>query len=152
GQDSARVLELAFLNSRCESGLKSPLDEAILSEPVDMSAWRKLDELPFDFERRRVSVLACRGDDPPLLVAKGAFEDILRASAEVEGPDGKTRPLDCEQRAALQGRFEALGREGFRVLGVAWKAQPAGCSEITRTDEDGLVFAGFLAFQDPPKG
>ncbi|MGZ5167361.1 MAG: hypothetical protein ACXWCY_08000, partial [Burkholderiales bacterium] len=78
GLDSARVLELAYLNSRFETGLRSPLDEAILRHgTIDVSAWHKIDEVPFDFERRRVSLLLERAGSR-LLVVKGAPEDILR--------------------------------------------------------------------------
>jgi len=153
GRDSRRALELAYLNSHFQSGLRSPLDEAILraGEAGGVSGWKKVDEVPFDFERRRVSVLVRRGDDAPLLVEKGAFEDILRTSTRYEDASGEIRPLDDDRRAELMVRFEGLGREGFRVLGVAIKAEPASCTALGRDDEDGLVFAGLLAFQDPPK-
>ena len=153
GVDSPRVLELAYLNSRFETGLRTPLDDAILRhEEVDVRGWTKLDEVPFDFERRRISVLLQKGDDPPLLAVKGAFEDILAHSTHYEagGPDD-VRPLDEAARVALQGRFEALARQGFRVLGIAHKARPRGCASAALADEAELVFAGLAAFQDPPK-
>ena len=144
-------MQLAYLNSRFQSGLKSPLDDAILRhEDVDVSGFGKVDEIPFDFERRCVSVLACRNGEAPVLVIKGAFEDILRLSSGYE--DGaEVRPLDDELRANLTARFDALGREGFRVLGIASKPRPRSCSSIAKSDESDLVFAGFAAFQDPPK-
>jgi len=151
GADSAHVLELIYLNSRFESGLRSPLDEAILRhEEVDVSAWTKLDEVPFDFERRRVSVLARRGAEPPLLIVKGAFEDVLALCTSYEGA-GQVLPLDSPARARMQARFEALGREGFRVLGVALKEEAPDCCHAVISDETALVFAGFAAFEDPPK-
>ena len=152
GRDSARVLELAYLNSHFESGLRSPLDEAILRhETVDVRGWEKLDEVPFDFERRRISVLL-RKDGDVRLVVKGAFEEILRLSThyEAESP-GDIRPLDAGARRAFFERFEALGREGYRVLGIAWKAEAADCRHVVIRDETELVFAGFAAFEDPPK-
>jgi Mg2+-importing ATPase len=152
GRESGRVLELAYVNSRLQSGLKSPLDEAILKhEEVDASVWTKVDEVPFDFERRRVSVLARRGDDAPLLVVKGAFEDVLRLSSRYERQEGEPGLLDGGTRASLTARFESLGREGFRVLGVALKQQASECTSIRKQDESELVFVGFAAFQDPPK-
>jgi Mg2+-importing ATPase len=152
GNDSPRVLELAYLNSRMQSGLRSPLDDAILQhQEVDASAWTKVDEVPFDFERRRVSVLARKGGDAPILVVKGAFEDILRLSSRFHGADGELHAIDDSTRAELNGRFEALGREGFRVLGVAFRRQAPACISIRKQDEADLVFAGFAAFQDPPK-
>src|SRR4051794_14679177 len=153
GRDTARVLELAFLNSRFESGLRSPLDEAILRhEEVDVAGWSKVDEVPFDFERRRVSVLVSGPGNPRLLVVKGAFEDVLRHSTTYEG-DGPEdlRPLDDAARRAMAERFDALSQEGFRVLGIAWKTEPADCMRCAITDETELVFAGFAAFEDPPK-
>ncbi|MRG97472.1 magnesium-translocating P-type ATPase [Polyangium spumosum] len=152
GRDSARVLELAYLNSHFESGLRSPLDEAILRhETVDIRGWEKLDEVPFDFERRRISVLVRRGEETRLVV-KGAFEDVLRLSThyEADGP-GDVRPLDASARRAFFERFEALGREGYRVLGIAWKAEGPECRHVVIRDETELVFAGFAAFEDPPK-
>jgi Mg2+-importing ATPase len=81
GADSARVLELAYLNSWFQAGLRSPLDEAILRhEDLSVAGWTKLDEIPFDFERRRLSVLVRRGDEAPVLVVKGALESVLRLS------------------------------------------------------------------------
>jgi Mg2+-importing ATPase len=152
GRDSPRVLELAYLNSHFQSGLRSPMDEAILQhERIDSSGWSKLDEIPFDFERRCVSVLVRRGGEAPILAIKGAFEDIMRLSSAYEDEDGTTRPLDEGARSAFTARFETLGREGFRVLGVASKAVPADCRAIEKEDERDLVFAGFAAFQDPPK-
>ncbi len=152
GRDSARVLQLAYLNSRFETGIRSPLDEAIVRhEEVDVSGWSKLDEVPFDFERRRVSVLAAH-EGSRLLIIKGALEDVLRLSGSYEapGPDN-LRPLDETARRTLIGRFGELSREGYRVLGIAWKSMPADCAQVDRPDETSLIFAGFAAFEDPPK-
>jgi P-type Mg2+ transporter len=152
GRSSQRTLELAYVNSVFQSGLRSPLDEAILRHgEIDVRAWKKLDEVPFDFERRRVSVLAVRGRFQ-MLVVKGALEDILQLSTRYEGdgPDD-LRPLDEAGRHELLGRFEALGRDGYRVLGVAWKMMPQALRRAARTDESELVFSGFACFEDPAK-
>jgi Mg2+-importing ATPase len=152
GRDADRVLELAYLNSSMESGLRNPLDEAILRHTeVDVSRWRKIDEVPFDFERRRISVLADDGTER-LLVLKGALEDVLRLSTryEANGP-ASLLPLDEAARSGLSQRFEALSRDGFRVLGIAWKAAERDQVHAVVTDEAELVFAGFAAFEDPPK-
>ncbi|MDP9121503.1 MAG: magnesium-translocating P-type ATPase, partial [Acidobacteriota bacterium] len=161
GRTSDRVLLLAYLNSRFETGLKSPLDEAILAHgEIDVSGWEKLDEVPFDFERRRVSVLLERppamggpaGEGGCTLVVKGAFEDILRLCSRYEGESpADLRPLDDAVRADLSRRFAELGGDGYRVLGIAWKAEPASCRHVAVGDEAELVFAGFAAFEDPPK-
>ena len=152
GKDSARVLTLAFLNSSMESGLKSPLDDAILKHTeVDIGQWRKVDECQFDFERRRVSVLADSGSQR-LLILKGAFEDVLAHSTryEANGPEALS-VLDDQARQEISKRFEDLSREGFRVLGIAWKATPHDQVHAIVDDETGLVFAGMAAFEDPPK-
>jgi Mg2+-importing ATPase len=153
GRESERVLELAWLNSHFESGLKSPMDDAILQHAeITGEGWTKLDETPFDFERRRVAVLVTKAEAEPLLVVKGALEDVLRLSRDYEGDSpADLRPLDAGARAAMLGRFEELGREGFRVLGVAWKRMPAGATHATAKDECDLAFAGFAGFADPPK-
>ncbi len=153
GRDSARVLWLAVLNSRFESGLKSPMDEAILRhEEVDIAGWQKVDEVPFDFERRRVSVLVQHSDGRRLLVVKGALEDIQRLSTrwEGDGPDD-LRPMDDAAHQQIDARFDALGQEGFRVLGVAWKVAPPELDHARIDDEVALNFCGFAAFEDPPK-
>ncbi len=152
GRPSDRVLRWAWLNSRLETGLRSPLDEAILTQPGQaLDGWRKIDEVPFDFERRRLSVLADDGQQR-VLVVKGAFEDVLRLSAEVElDEDGRVAPLDDDLRERCRERVAALGREGFRVLGVAWKRTAPDHPHAVVDDESALVLAGMLAFEDPPK-
>ena len=157
GAESARVLELAYLNSFFESGLKSPMDDAILAHShVDVSAWHKIDEVPFDFERRRVSVLVARGDER-LLVVKGAPEDVLRlcAAHEAGGEHSDTGvavgEFDDSARARADALFAALGAEGFRVLAIACKRAPDTLHNAVVGDESELVFVGFAAFLDPPK-
>jgi Mg2+-importing ATPase len=152
GRDSARILELAVLNSSMETGLKSPMDEAILRHAeVDVSRWTKIDEVPFDFERRCVSVLADDGTRR-LLVHKGAFEDVLRHCTRYEADgSGTLLPLEGAVRDEVVGRFESLSRNGFRVLGIAWKETARDHLHAVVDDETELVFAGFAAFEDPPK-
>jgi P-type Mg2+ transporter len=152
GQESQRVLELAYLNSFFETGLKSPLDDAILEHrEIDVSGWRKIDEVQFDFERRRISVLLDNGSDR-LLVIKGAPEDVLRLSVSYEldqaaGP----QHLDDATRARINAHFETLSKEGFRVLGIALRKVGKDQAHARVGDEAELVFAGFAAFLDPPK-
>ena len=151
GNESERVFELAYLNSAFETGLKSPLDEAVLAHrTLDCSAWRKLDEVPFDFTRRRVSVLLAK-ETQRLLIVKGAPEDVLRLSTRCEGPSGGLRPLDDDTRAKLVGQFEGFGSEGFRTLAVALREVAPGQDTAVLGDESELVFSGFAAFLDPPK-
>jgi P-type Mg2+ transporter len=152
GRKSERVLELAYLNSFFESGLKSPLDDAILEHSeIDTAGWRKIDEVPFDFERRRVSVLVENGQTR-LLVVKGAPEDVMRLSAQYEGNGAADlRLLDQAVLTQIHTHFEGLSREGFRVLGIAWRHVDQEQSHAVVGDETELVFAGFAAFLDPPK-
>ncbi len=151
GNDCARVLTLAWLNSHFESGLKSPLDEAILAhEKVDPSPWRKIDEVPFDFERRRVSVLVER-DGARTLIIKGAPEDVIRLCTSTETPEGATQALTDERRAALRSSFDQWSAQGFRLLGIASRAEPSDQATAVLTDEKDLAFAGFAVFLDPPK-
>lgn len=151
GGESGRVFRLAFLNSHFESGVKSPLDEAIIAfQALDVTGWEKIDEVPFDFERRRVSVLVANGAER-LLVVKGAPEDVLRQSTHWEDAAGAEQPLDAPARAALNARFEALGADGMRVLAIAFRTMGAEHVSAALGDESALTFAGFVAFLDPPK-
>ena len=152
GRESQRVLDLAYFNSFFETGLKSPLDDAILEHTeIDVSGWRKIDEVPFDFERRRISVLVDNGTNR-LLVVKGAPEDILRLSVSYELDQAAApRPLDDAARASINAQFEALSKAGFRVLGIASRQVGKDQTHAVVSDEAELVFVGFAAFLDPPK-
>ncbi len=152
GQESQRVLELAYFNSFFETGLKSPLDEAILAhQHIETGNWKKIDEVPFDFERRRVSVLIDRGD-ARWLVVKGAADEIVGLCTHYEaGAAGSEQPLDAAALAAIQERYHGLEAEGFRVLGIAWRQVAADHPHAVVGDETELVLAGFAAFLDPPK-
>ncbi|HET7831957.1 MAG TPA: magnesium-translocating P-type ATPase [Gallionella sp.] len=152
GNDSIHVLQLAYLNSFFETGLRSPLDAAILEhEEIDVSSWRKIDEVPFDFERRRVSVLV-EQDGQRQLVVKGSPEDILKLSTQYATGDAHgVQPLNEEAREKIRGLQDSLGRQGFRVLGIAWRTAAPDHPHAVVDDETELVFAGFAAFLDPPK-
>lgn len=151
GMDSERVLLWAYLNSFFETGLKSPLDEAILRhETLNVSAWQKLDEVPFDFERRRVSVLLSNQNDR-FLVVKGACEDVLHLCNRYELSSMEISLLDANKLSKLNLRAVELAQQGFRVLGIAWRKVESGHMHANVSDEAELVFAGFAAFLDPPK-
>jgi Mg2+-importing ATPase len=162
GRTSRRVLELAYLNSVFETGLRSPLDDAILEHrEIDAGGWARIDEVPFDFERRRVSVLlekraSSPGGEAPgterLLIVKGAPEDLVGLCTQYEGDNpADLRPLDAASRVRVQALFEAQSREGFRVLAIAWRSVAPEHAHAVLSDEAALVFAGFAAFLDPPK-
>ncbi|MDK9714506.1 MAG: magnesium-translocating P-type ATPase [Sulfuritalea sp.] len=152
GRPSERVLELAYLNSFFETGLKSPLDEAILDhQHIDVGHWKKIDEVQFDFERRRVSVLIDNGE-ARWLVVKGAPDEIVELCThyEAEGP-GLQRPVDDAALSAIRGQYHALEADGFRILGIAWRQVPLDHPHAVVGDETELVLAGFAGFLDPPK-
>ncbi len=161
GNDSTQVLQLAYLNSYFETGLKSPLDDAILRhEEIDVEGWRKIDEVPFDFERRRVSVLLDHGEKTGspdtgigrLLAVKGSPEDILGLSTRYAvGELAESRPLDEAALAAINALHDSLGNQGFKVLGIAWRPVALDHPHAVVDDETELTFAGFAAFLDPPK-
>ncbi len=153
GRDSRSVLELAYLNSVFETGLKSPLDHAILEHSeIDVHDWRRVDEVPFDFERRRISVLVGGRAEERLLVVKGAPEDILRLCTRYAADGSQDfQPLEEPALERMRSLFDALSREGLRVLGVAWREMPPGRAQLLAGDEADLIFAGFAAFLDPPK-
>jgi Mg2+-importing ATPase len=151
GQESSHVMQIAQLNAVFETGLKRPLDEAILAAGrIDLSGWRKIDEVPFDFARRRVSVLV-EGEGRRFIVVKGAPEDVLGLATSYEQQGSPPRPLDATARETAEVTFNALGAEGFRVLGVAWREVGRERHNANVADEAELTFAGFLAFLDPPK-
>ncbi len=151
GQESEEVFRLAYLNSAFESGIKSPLDAAILAHrTLDVSTLRKIDEVPFDFERRRVSVLVDDGKQR-LLIVKGAPEDIIQLSTSHQTPTGASVPIGEAERRTLVERFDAIGEQGFRALGVAVRPLDHTHDDAVIADEIGLTFVGFAVFVDPPK-
>ena len=151
GAESPHAFSYAYVNSQFESGMKSPLDQAILAaHPFDMTGFRKIDEVPFDFERRRVSVLV-EHDARRRLIVKGAPEDLLRLSGQYQDADGKEKPLDSATRSVFQATLDALGAQGFRALGIASRLVDSTHQTAAISDEADLVFAGFAVFLDPPK-
>lgn len=150
GQDSEAVSELARLNARLARGFASPMDAALAAlGPIDPE-WRATAEAPFDFVRRRVSVLAGRGAER-LMICKGAPEETIGICAFVGLPGGLQRALSAEDRRALLGQVASFGAAGERALAVAWKAAPPDQQHCDVVDEHDLVFAGFVTFMDPPK-
>lgn len=148
GADSPRPRELALINSQLQTGIRSPLDEAILrGAPAGALSGRKLDEIPFDFERRRLSIMV-ELEGARLLITKGAPEGILERSVALEH-DGGVVSLTPPMREAATATFRSLSAEGFRVLAVAWRAV-APAERYDATDERDLILAGYLAFLDPP--
>jgi Mg2+-importing ATPase len=156
GHTDDRVLEYAYLNSHFQSGLKNLLDLAVL-EHVEMGhtvsgddGYAKLDEIPFDFTRRRLSVVAAKPGAAPLLICKGAVEEVLAQCASVRA--GETNvPLDASHAKTVKALTDRLNSNGFRVVAVATRSLAAPKAAYGVEDEAELVLQGFIAFLDPPK-
>jgi Mg2+-importing ATPase len=148
GAQSERTRMLAAVNSHFETGIRSPLDSAVLQGfAIDLSGYTKADEIPFDFERRRVSIVVDTPGEGRLLVAKGAPEQLLPLVRAVE-VGGRIEALDAARRQACVALYERFGEDGLRVLAVAYRS--VGRSDAyARSDEHDLTLAGFLAFADP---
>ncbi len=149
GDPSQRVFTLAYLNSKFETGITSPLDMAILQnpEPEEATGYEKRDEIPYDFERRRLSIVVER-QSRRILITKGAPEGILARSGTYES-DGRTAALDAAALELCRKTYEELSRQGFRVLAVAY-ADVEARPNYSAADEKDLTLAGFLTFSDPP--
>ncbi|MDB5650249.1 MAG: Cation-transporting ATPase [Hyphomicrobiales bacterium] len=151
GADSARVTELARCNSRFASGMRSSLDDALMAEaPQSAGDGTRLGDLPFDFDRRRASVLVSHGAEPQL-ITKGAPESLLPLCTQAEAADGSLVPLDDALRARITTLLDDKGRQGLRLLGVGWRKMAPDGRKLATSDEADLVFAGCAVFLDPPK-
>ncbi|HYA48267.1 MAG TPA: magnesium-translocating P-type ATPase, partial [Burkholderiales bacterium] len=149
GRESERVLYFAYLNACLQTGFRNPLDEAIRGHrSFDLSGCRKLDEVPYDFVRKRLSVLVSTGGRN-LIVTKGAFTEVLAVSAKAETSGGEVADIEAVHED-LERRFEAASGEGFRVLAVAVR-ETAGGGPITREDERDMTLIGLLVLEDPLK-
>lgn len=150
GRPSDRTLSLACLNSTFQAGVRSPLDDAILSAAgAKANDWVRLSEVPFDFERRCLSVLVALNGEH-LLIAKGAPESILARSVAVE-IDGLAHPLDTAWQQMMADVQDRYARDGFRLLAVAIRSIPPSQQTIAVGDEANLTMIGFCVFADPPK-
>ena len=160
GQTSEEVLNFAFLNSYYQTGLTNLLDRAVLANlelPAELKLkedYRKIDEIPFDFERRRMSVVVSRRDEHHLLICKGAVEEMLAVCTRVRGVAGDAAsesPLDAAMLARVLQVTGALNQDGLRVVAVAMKELPPAQATYAIADEAGLTLLGYIAFLDPPK-
>lgn len=165
GNEDARVLRHAFLNSFFQTGLKNLIDLAVIDRAdVTPSAvvpdsmlgqslrdrYTKVDEVPFDFSRRRLSVVVADAQGKTQMVTKGAAEEMLEICSFVE-IDGIAQPLTDEKLAQIRKQIAGLNAEGLRVIAVAQKTNPRCVGEFGIADECDMVLMGFLAFLDPPK-
>jgi Mg2+-importing ATPase len=149
GNESKKVLFYAYVNAFYETGFTNPIDEAIRTHhQFDMSGYEKLDEIPYDFVRKRLSILVKQGDQC-LMVTKGALSNILSVCSSAEIYDGVIVDI-AAVKDQIQQRFEELSRKGFRILGLAYRnISPE--TGISKNHESGMTFLGFLVLFDPPK-
>ena len=156
GNPDDRVLRHAFLNSWFQTGLKNLIDLAVIAKQEELgagpivAAYSKVDEVPFDFERRRMSVVVCDTAGKTQMVTKGAVEEMLDCCAWAER-GGKAVPLTKEVRRQVLAQADGLNAQGMRVIAVAQKSNPAPVGQFSAADECDMVLIGFLAFLDPPK-
>jgi Mg2+-importing ATPase len=149
GAESERVLLYAFVNATFETAFSNPIDEAIRAHcGFKLDGWRKLDEVPYDFARKRLSVLA-EHDGRAVLITKGALKNVLDVCTIAEQADGTTIPM-ATARSDIEKRYVALSAEGYRTLGVAMR-DTGSSAPIDRDSEHDMVFLGMLALADPPK-
>jgi len=149
GKESDSVFRLAYLNSSLQTGLVNSLDKAIIArQQLDISAIAKQDEIPYDFTRKRLSIIINDGRECTM-ITKGALSHILNICSQVQiGSDIQSLDSDIQER--ITKRFAAWSDQGYRVLGIARKTVPAQ-TEYPISDEQAMIFAGFLLFYDPPK-
>jgi P-type Mg2+ transporter len=149
GKESEKVLLYAYLNSFYETGFANPIDEAIRAHrKFDVSAWQKLDEEPYDFVRKRLSILVSHGS-AHLMITKGSLKDVLAACTTAETSGGAVVNI-AEIQDRAQAHFEEYSGQGFRTLGIAYK-DVGPMSDITKDHESGMTFLGFLVLFDPIK-
>ena len=156
GEESERVLEYAYLNSFYQTGLKNLLDVAVLEyaevhEKLHVSErFAKVDEIPFDFQRRRMSVVVEQDHGKHVLICKGAVEEVFAVCSRVE-LQGEMRPIVPGTLDQLRELAHGLNEDGFRVIAVAYREIPLSQTTYTHADESDLVLTGYIAFLDPPK-
>ncbi len=154
GEESHRVLSLAYLNSYYQEGLKNLLDRAVIQHKEQQysfeeeRAYHKVDEIPFDFLRRRMSVIVEKEKEGRILICKGAVEEILQICESVE--QGESAPLNDERKKEVQGIVQTLNSEGLRVIAVAYKPVPSQQNYAVQ-DESKLTLVGYMGFLDPAK-
>jgi Mg2+-importing ATPase len=156
GQNSRRVLEHAYLNSLFQTGLKNLLDLAVVERGVaeglrDLEkSFTKIDEIPFDFARRRMSIVLQQASGVNLLFCKGAVEEMLQICSQVED-EGRVVPLTPQLREQLKRLRDGLNEDGMRAVAVGYKAIEPGPKPFNADDEADLILSGFVTFLDPPK-
>jgi Mg2+-importing ATPase len=151
GEHSDKVLLNAYLNSFFQTGINNPLDEAVLTyKKLNIESYKKIDEIPFDFQRRRLSIVTEDKNGVTTLIAKGAPEEIFACCTSYKNGD-ETVVVNSGLADKLMSQYIALSNEGYRVLAVASKEIPNKTRIFTKNDECDLELLGYIAFLDPPK-
>ena len=149
GKESEQTLLHAYINASYETGFTNPIDDAVRTyRKFDISSYKKVDEVPYDFIRKRLSILVAK-DNTHIVITKGALANVLAVCSSAEAPGGGTVSLS-QMAGQIQQQFEEVSREGFRVLGVAVRDVGVQAA-ITRDHETDMTFLGFLVLSDPPK-
>ncbi len=156
GNEDKRILRHAYLNSYFQTGLKNLIDIAVIKRQDSIGSdeiknkYIKVDEIPFDFTRRRMSVVVADDEGKTQLVTKGAVEEMIKCCAYAEY-DGKVVELTDDVKQFVLSKSDELNNKGMRVLAVAHKTNPSPAGQFSAADESNMVLIGFLAFLDPPK-
>ncbi len=161
GNSNNKVLTYGFLNSYYQTGLKNLMDIAIVNKTIELKEkdktfqkyitdYKKIDEVPFDFNRRRMSVVVENKKGETLMITKGAVEEMLSISKYVEYK-GEVVPLDKEKEILVLDKVASLNKDGMRVIAVARKDNPSPVNVFSTKDEKEMILVGYLAFLDPPK-
>jgi Mg2+-importing ATPase len=149
-EENRKVLEMAVLNARLQSGFNNPIDDAIIAHSyLEPEGFIKVDEIPYDFNRKRLTV-AVKKDNKCYLITKGAFQNILSVCERIEEKDEKVGALDLKEKDRLQSKFEELSADGHKVLAIAYK-ELSSERLIGKDDETEMTFLGLLVFEDPLK-
>ena len=150
GQNSPKTILYGYLNAVFESGFANPIDAALKQQPgLDHSEYQKLDEVPYDFIRKRLSVLLAHGDQC-LTITKGAVANVLSVCSHFETANGSISPL-TGTNGQVQKIVEEYSEQGYRLLAVAYRLESKECRILTKEAECNLILIGFLALFDPPK-
>jgi len=154
GKPCDSVLRYAYLNAQFQTGLNNPLDEAIQAAAhkasLDISTEKKVDEIPYDFVRKRLSVVTANAKGEHTFITKGALDNILSICTSLQSGN-ESHVLDAPARAEIEKLYSDWSEKGFRVLGLATKTVDGRSEAYSHTDENALIFTGFLLFFDPPK-
>ncbi|MBN9546801.1 MAG: magnesium-translocating P-type ATPase [Alphaproteobacteria bacterium] len=156
GREDERVLDYAYLNSYFQSGLRNLMDEAVLEHMkqegrrADSEGYKKLDEIPFDYTRRRLSVLVQSAGENPFLICKGAIEEVFSVCSHYQLGE-RIEELNASHLSNVRKITDRLNRDGFRVIAVACRSFSDNRTCIDFSDETGMTLQGYVAFLDPPK-